>query len=455
MTAAKTTQLPSPPAAGFSLHPLPSSSRLDCILLYGTFSLLMFAPLAFGAVEWWAIFIMEAGAALLLCLWSIRQYSSGELQLSLHPLFSPMFVFAVVIGIQIAVRLSAYHYATVSQALLYCAFGIYCFITVQALRRTRQLRTLTIVLSSYGFAIATFALIQSMSSNGKLYWLRTPRQPGWIYGPYVSHNHYAGLMEMLLPIPLVFCLTRFARGPRKTMAAVSAAIMASTIFLSGSRGGMVAFSAQMTLLAVFLIAKRTYRRTAVALILFLGIVLGLLTWIGGSELTHRLTSISTETRTELSGGTRMAINRDGLKMFARKPVLGWGLAVFPEAFPEFRTFYTNFFINRAHNDYLQLLVEMGTLGFATMLWFMVIVFRKSLGKTRNWTESPNGAVAVATLLGISGILVHGFVDSNLQIPANTALFYVFCTLAAMEPRFGNSHRTFRRHSPKPQDPVSA
>ena len=51
----------------------------------------------------------------------------------------------------------------------------------------------------------------------KLYWIRTPRFGGWIYGPYVNHNHYAGLMEMLAPIPLIFALTRRARGPRKAL----------------------------------------------------------------------------------------------------------------------------------------------------------------------------------------------------------------------------------------------
>jgi hypothetical protein len=34
---------------------------------------------------------------------------------------------------------------------------------------------------------------------------------------------------------------------------------------------------------------------------------------------------------------------------------------------------------------------------------------------------------------VSGILVHSAVDFNLQIPANAALFYVLCTLAASEP----------------------
>ncbi|HMK23399.1 MAG TPA: hypothetical protein VK466_13780 [Terriglobales bacterium] len=29
------------------------------------------------------------------------------------------------------------------------------------------------------------------------------------------------------------------------------------------------------------------------------------------------------------------------------------------AYPQFRSFYTSFFINEAHNDYLQILVETG------------------------------------------------------------------------------------------------
>jgi hypothetical protein len=37
------------------------------------------------------------------------------------------------------------------------------------------------------------------------------------------------------------------------------------------------------------------------------------------------------------------------------------------------------------------------------------------------------------MLGFSGILVHSAVDFNLQIPANAALFYVMCTVAAAEP----------------------
>lgn len=433
---------------------LPVRSRLDPVIFFGTFGLLLFGPLAFGSVEPWAIFVLELGAAGLFLLWCVRQAQSGEVVIFNNPVFVPMLVFAALIALQLATGRTAYRYQTVSLGLLYCAYGLLCFLVVQALRRTSQIKLLAVVLSIYGAGVAMFALIQSMASPTRLYGLRTPHFGGWIYGPYVNHNHYAGLMEMLVPIPLVLALTRFARGPRRILVAVAAALMAGTIFLSGSRGGMAALTVQIAALGFLLNAKGKNRRAGVALGVFLVITVGLLAWLGGGELTKRLASIHSETRTELSGGIRMAINRDGLRMFARKPVLGWGLGTFPDVYPQFRSFYTNFFVNQAHDDYLQLLVEMGALGFATMLWLMVAVFRGAARKLGRWIGEVNGAVTLAALLGVIGILVHSFVDFNLQIPANAALFYVLCTVAAMEPRFNPPRRKVARHRVRPEWLVS-
>ena len=59
------------------------------------------------------------------------------------------------------------------------------------------------------------------------------------------------------------------------------------------------------------------------------------------------------------------------------PLLGWGLGTFPTIYPSFRSFYTNLFVNQAHNDYAQLLVETGLLGFGLMLWFVFRLYRYS------------------------------------------------------------------------------
>ena len=309
-----------------------------------------------------------------------------------------------------------------------------CFLAGHTLLRNAQARKLAVILSVYGCAVACFSLLQGVAPNGKLYWLREPRLGGWIYGPYVNHNHYAGLMEMLVPIPLVLSLTRMAHKKERLTAAAAAAIMAGTILLSGSRGGMLALLVELMILAVIVVRQQKGTTTsAVATGAFLAIMIALSVWLGGAELAKRIFSISTEARSEISGGVRWNIDRDAFKIFLQRPVTGWGLGTFPVVYPQFRSFYTNFFVNQAHDDYMQLLVETGLLGFGIMVWFVFVLFRQAWKKIANWTSDVSGAVALACLLGVTGILIHSVVDFNLQIPANAALFYVLCTIAAANP----------------------
>jgi O-antigen ligase len=402
-------------------------------------------------VEPWSIFILELGAGLLFILWAFQHSSSIELHISGSSLFAPMLIFAALVLLQLATGLSSYRHATFSEALLYCCYGLLCFLIVQNLSRTWQVKTLTLGLSLYGSLLAIFGLLQNLTSPTKLYWLWIPHGSGWVYGPYVNHNHYAGLMEMLFPVPLIFSLTRYASGMPRAASAFAAAIMATSIFLSGSRGGMLAFTVQIAFLATVLMKRKKNVGVVLTLGAFVIVVVGMLIWLGGAELTQRIASIHSEASTELSGSTRVNTDRDALKMFLHRPVLGFGLATFPDVYPEFRSFYTDFIVNAAHNDYLQLLVEMGALGFASMVWFLIVVYRRGISKITNWPEDKNGAVALAALLGVTGILVHSFVDFNLHIPANGALFYVLCAIAAMEPRFGLSRR---RSSSRFEHPIT-
>jgi O-antigen ligase len=425
------------------------------VVFYGVFGLLGFAPLAFGAVQPWAIFLLESGATVLFVVWLVSQTKSGELKVFEHPLFAPMAVFGALIAMQIIAGRTAYRYQTIHHGMLYCAYGLLCFLVCQCLRKTSQLNFLAFAASAYGLGVAIFAIFQSISSDGQLYWSVTPSLGGWIYGPYVNHNHYAGLMEMLIPIPLVASLSHLATRRRRMLAGGAAVVMASTVFLSGSRGGMIAFCIQLAILGSFVLKRKRSRTVSFAMAGFFVVLIGLVIWLGGSEVGERVISIRTETSTEISGGTRMAILRDGLKMWTARPLLGWGLGNFPEVYPQYRSFYTNLFVNQAHNDYIQLLVEMGVLGFLTMLWFLTRMYYSAAEKLGNWTSNINGALTLAAMLGATGILVHSLVDFNLQIPANAALFYVLCTLAAMEPRFPLLHHRYGFRRPSESTGLSA
>ena len=421
--------------------------RAELITLYGCFGLLLFAPLAFGTVEPWSILFLEIGSAALLIVWLKGRFGGDASPIRQNALFGPMVAFAGLVVLQLVAGLSSYRYITWTSALVFSSYAILCFLLAQVLRRAEDLTRLGLGATAYGFLVAFSAVIQDLSNDaktGKIYWLRVPRSGGWIYGPYVNHNHYAGLMEMLFPIPLAMCLSRrVERGPKIALAA-AAVFMASTIVLSGSRGGILALAAQTAVVAGFMTFKRKNPKAALALG---GVALVTVLWIflvGGSGLADRLATFHSEAHTELSTGLRVTVTRDCWRMIRERPILGFGLGTFPTAYPPFQSFFSNGFVNEAHNDYVQLLVEMGGAGGLVLVWFLFMLFRAAWSKLRGGKMGVNGGAALAASLGCIGMLVHSFFDFNLQVPANAAWFYVLAVLVAApsvsEPRFRSSGR---------------
>jgi O-antigen ligase len=412
-------------------------------LLYGVTAVLLFSPLAFGAVEAWSIFVMEASAAVLFLIWIRSHLRSPYLQVRWSPVFAPMLAFGGLLSIQLMPGKSVYWHATYSQALLFAAYGMISFLIVQTFTQRRQVRKIASTITLYGFVVALFAVLQNLTSPNRLYWLRTPRFGGWIFGPYVNHNHYAGLMEMLVPVPLVFAFSRFGHTHQRRLAIMAAAFMSITIFLSGSRAGMVAFLAEIALFAAFIYRGRQ-KQQRIMLAAFFLIFLGMVAWAGGHTLKQRVATLTPDAHSDLPSDVRLQIDRDTLRMFRERPLLGWGQGTFAEVYPRFRSFYTDKFVNAAHNDFLQTLAETGLAGFSIMIWLLVRVLRPALRKSAAWHSDVNGAVALAAVLGITGILVHSLVDFNMQIPANAALFYAFCTVAATQHPFTTRARRHNR-----------
>jgi O-antigen ligase len=198
--------------------------------------------------------------------------------------------------------------------------------------------------------------------------------------------------------------------------------MAGTIVLSQSRAGTASFLAEMALLLGIVLSRQKKGRTAAALVSVCLLVLAFVSWLATAELWHHFT--------ELQDSMRLAMSKDGLRMFWHKPALGWGLGTFTTVYPQFRSFYTTFFVNAAHNDYVQALVETGGLGFAAVAWFIIEVFRAGLGNVQGWSRDWSRALGLAALAGCTGLLVHSFFDFNLQIPANACMFYFLCAVAS-------------------------
>ncbi len=402
-------------------RPVRALDRLDTALLYGLVALLVFAPLAFGAVEVWSQAALQIAAAMLLLTWGTRQAMAREILLPAIPALLPLLFVAAVVLVQLVFGVSAYRHATVSAALLYAAYAGVFTVAAHIASRQRTLLQLLHALTLLGFAVAVFALVQDSTSNGLIYWIRKPRFGAAIYGSYVNHNHYAGLMEMLSPIPIVLALREELGWEKRLMYTAAGAVMAATIFAAGSRAGMLAIMMEFLFVAGVLVFARTrplLRRGFVVL----GLAAALLLVLNLDAIGSRMNS--------LDDPVRRAVLTDSVRMIRERPVFGWGLGTFSTVYPKFRGLYTDRVINAAHNDNLQLLIETGVAGFAGAVWFVVVVFRRGWSRLAGQRCRSTQAAALAGMAGCAGLLTHSFFDFNLQVPANATMFIVMAAVAA-------------------------
>jgi O-antigen ligase len=75
----------------------------------------------------------------------------------------------------------------------------------------------------------------------------------------------------------------------------------------------------------------------------------------------------------------------------------------------------------AHNDYLQLLAELGVVGFTIAIALALAILVKLLRTYMNSKNIDKRCVALACIGSFTAIGLHSLVDFNLYIPANAML----------------------------------
>jgi O-antigen ligase len=131
------------------------------------------------------------------------------------------------------------------------------------------------------------------------------------------------------------------------------------------------------------------------------------------------------------GGSRLEIWQDSLAMIKDHP-LGIGLRNFENVFQIYNhTFTTDRAVVYAHNDYLQLLIESGWVGFVTLVSAFAAFLGNRIQRIRRFdfrNDPLRFYLAVGACSGLISMSAHAFFDFNLQIPANCLYFVVLMAI---------------------------
>jgi O-antigen ligase len=250
-------------------------------------------------------------------------------------------------------------------------------------------------------------------------------------GTYVNRNHFAGLLEMVLPLALAYGFAllrkrrsnRIAAGRRVIQAAV-VLIAAGAIFggllCSLSKMGFVAGLGGLSAMAALIAAGRLHGwKRGVALAGVVALVLFLLVFLPSDELVARFGGLTAERDAAAEG--RWPIWRDTLHLIAAYPVFGSGLGTYATAFLKYQTSIVDRLFDFAHNDYLQLAAELGIAGFLLLAAVVLPVVANAFhAATRNLDPDTNW-IALGCAGAFTAIGLHSLVDFNTYVPANALL----------------------------------
>ena len=326
-----------------------------------------------------------------------------------------------------------------------------CFIAfyfAQVVSQDRQRKQLFIgALIALGTFEAFFGLVQYLSGWQHIFAYVKKFDLEEATGTYINRNHFAAFLEMILPFSLAFVFYEYAKlqGDRdsgiklrnvigKSAAqrlilslAVSVVLSAALIF-SRSRMGILAATASILVIFALVAISRFHGRMGsllAATFIILSVCLAL--WIGPGPIVSRFQTVNEEY--SLGGQSRISMWRDALPLINHHPWLGTGLGTFPIAYTSSQTAFLTQFVNHAHNDYLEIAADLGIpaalILFVSILFILGRAIRSFLFGERDFER----VVALGCVGSIAAILLHGFADFNLYIPANALLFSTILGLA--------------------------
>jgi O-antigen ligase len=254
-----------------------------------------------------------------------------------------------------------------------------------------------------------------------------------VTGSYANRNHFAGLLEMCLPFAVMGAVTAYYGSrtssrrdtPLKPALIASglllcAALMLLAVVASLSRMGFIAALAGLAVMGslAFSRGRGGARRWLPAAAMILA-ALAAFVLLPTDRLVARFSDVSGGE--QVSANARALIWGDTLRLMGAYPVFGCGLGTYESALLPFKTVAPLLTVDYAHNDYLQLLAELGILGFLPLMFLAVVIYARAVRHATRLRRGPHAYLALATAGGLTAIAIHSLADFNLYVPANAML----------------------------------
>ncbi len=317
------------------------------------------------------------------------------------------------------------------------------FLALALVERRARVLVLARVLVAAAVVNAVYAVTMHLGNTAEEYFGTLVTHGDSASGTYANRNHFAGYLEMTLALGIGLLIAglsdrkahtwkRFFRlalewilSPNMILR-LALCILVIALTTTHSRMGNTAFFSSLLVAGGIGIAlsRHATRNTVLLLASLIAIDLFIVgSWFGVEKLAQRLeeTTAQDVQQREEPAAYALALIRD-------YAVVGSGPGTFYVAFPHYRPASVVNFYSQTHNDYVQFASESGLVGLGTLGGFVALALGAALLAQWRRRDPLMRGMSFACIMGVTSMLIHSWVDFNLQIPANAALFMVLLAL---------------------------
>jgi O-antigen ligase/tetratricopeptide (TPR) repeat protein len=360
---------------------------------------------------------------------------------------------------------------TQASLVLFLAYGLLFFVTVQRIKIIQDVERLLRWCAISVVCMAVFGLVQYLAGNGKFFWFHSDpfaSTSDGAKGSFTNRNHFAHFLALGAG-PLIWWLLHFyrrnqsriqnlvqisTRGSRSGeletyLLGLALAVVLFAGLMSLSRGGIAAlFLAAVVSTAICFWAsasKGGFLGIMLASCVLIGVALSV---FGLDRVNSRLETLTSDASTQKDRfGGRLEIWSAAAKAIPDCNLLGFGAGSFREVFPMYvdTPLTENIEVTHAENSYLHDLLETGVIGLGLVL--------AGIALWSYWCAAGcKGDARIKVCAGaIAGSLAAGtfqaLVDFVWYVPACMAIMAIFAACALRLSQFAAANPKKARPSP--------
>jgi len=385
--------------------------------------------------------IFEILVILGMMFWGFKILEKEEIKFISTPLNLPIISFISICTLSLLWSDSLF--VSLKELPLFLTGPLLYFIVVNNIHSEKQVSLIITLMVFVGGLFGVYGIFQYNGIDFP-FWIGNYGR-GKVFGLFGNVGYFAEYL--ILPLPIAISLFLVSKNRiKKILLFIGILVIGGGLLVTFTRGPYLATGISIIFMILLFITYQSkdflLKNKKVFILVLVVIILVTFLFMIPNPLNKSGTFISglknrilyTQLDTDSSLRRRIAIWKFTIPMIKERPLFGSGIGTFKyntlryqaKFFDqvENRRFYPYGIADKAHNEYLQIVAEVGIFGLGIFLWIIFSYFNHGIKLLKRLKDKYKQGIIIGLMGSVTAFLIDSFLWFPLHLPATVVLFWL-------------------------------